>query len=189
MDANRFYGKRKVVARPIPDTSDDSELSSKSDEEDVQAGGDALEQSSSSEDSSSSDDYEVVQPPVGRRGARPAAPIPPVWRYRAPPDVSSTEPIFTGPDYDSDSVKRPVEYFNEQFGDAIKENIVEQSNLYATHVNPNKPLGLDIATLERFVGILFLMSVTSMSRPGCTGVRECVSRRSRMSCHSLAGRR
>ena len=78
--------------------------------------------------------------------------------------MSSTEPTFTGPVYDSDGVKRPVEYFNEQFDDAIKDNIVEQSNLYATHVNPNKPLGLDIATLERFVGILFLMSVMRMSQ-------------------------
>ena len=105
-----------------------------------------------------------MQPPAGRRGARPAAPRPPVWRDRAPADVSSTEPTFTGPEYASDGVKRPVEYFNEQFDDAIKENIVEQSNLYAAQVNPNKPLGLDIATLERFIGILFLMSVTRMSR-------------------------
>ena len=105
-----------------------------------------------------------MQPPVGRRGARPAAPRPPVWRDRAPADVSSTESTFTGPEYASDGVKRPVEYFNERFDDVIKENIVEQSNLYATQVNPNKPLGLDIDTLERFIGILFLMSVTRMSR-------------------------
>ena len=57
-----------------------------------------------------------------------------------PAAVTSTEPIFTGPEYDSDGVKRPVEYFNEQFDDAIKENIVEQSNLYATQVNPNTNL-------------------------------------------------
>ncbi len=50
MNANRFYGKKKVVARPIPDTSDDSELSSESDEEGAQGVGDALEQPSSSED-------------------------------------------------------------------------------------------------------------------------------------------
>ena len=47
-----------------------------------------------------------------------------------PADVTSTEPIFTGPEYDSYGMKRPVEYFNEQFHDAIKENIVDQSNLY-----------------------------------------------------------
>ena len=161
MDENRFYGKRKVVARPIPDKSDDSELSSVSDEEGAQEGGDALEQSSSSEDSSI-DDEEVVLLPGGCSGARP--PRPRVWRDRAPAAATSTEPTFTWPEYDSDGVKRPVEYFNELFHDAIKDNIVEQSNLYATQVNPNKLLGLDIATLERFVGIRFPMSVTRMSR-------------------------
>ena len=58
----------------------------------------------------------------------------------APADVTSTEPTFTGPEYDSDGVKRPVEYFNDLFHDAIKVNIVEQSNLYATEVNPNTKL-------------------------------------------------
>ena len=49
----------------------------------------------------------------------------------APADVTSTEATFTGPEYDSDGVKRH-EYFNEQLYDAIKENIVDQSNLYVT---------------------------------------------------------
>ena len=51
--------------------------------------GDASGQPTSSE-YSSGDDEEVAQPSAGRRGpSRPAAPIPPVWRKRAPADVTS----------------------------------------------------------------------------------------------------
>ena len=116
-------------------------------------------QTSSDDDSSSDED---VQPPA-QRGAR-AAPRRPVWRTRTAADVSSAEPAFLGPVYVSRGVRRPVEYFSSQFDDDMKANIVDQSNLYATQVNANKPLGLDISALEKFVGILFLMSVVRMSR-------------------------
>ena len=62
-----------------------------------------------------------------------------------------------------DDVKRPIQYFNDQFDNDMK-NIVEQSNLYATQVNPNKPLGHDTATLETFIHIIFLMSIVMMPR-------------------------
>ena len=58
-------------------------------------------------------------------------------------------------------MKRPIEYVDDH---DMKKNIVEQSNLYATQVNPNKLLGLDIATLEKFIGIIFLMSIVRMPR-------------------------
>ena len=70
----------------------------------------------------------------------------------APAVTTSTKPNFTGPQKENGGVRRPVDYINEQLDDAIKQNIVEQYNVYATQVNPNNPLGLNNSTLEKFVG-------------------------------------
>ena len=87
MNTTRFYGRSQVVAGPIPDTSDDSELSSESDDEVTQE--DAVPVQTSSDDDSSSD--EDVQPaaqrgpraaPVGLSGA-PA--LQPTCRQQSPP--------------------------------------------------------------------------------------------------------
>ena len=82
MNTTRFYGRSQIVARPIPDTSDDSELSSESDDEVTQE--DAVPVQTSSEDDSSSD--EDVQLPA-QRGPH-APPRRPVWRTRTAADMS-----------------------------------------------------------------------------------------------------
>ena len=53
----------------------------------------------------------------------------------APAVTTSTKPNFTGPQKENGGVRRPVDYINEQLDDAIKQNIVEQYNVYATQVN------------------------------------------------------
>ena len=115
--------------------------------------------SDSIDDLSNEEEEEERQPPVGRVGQGKF-----VWKTRQPNYVSSTKPALEGEIFTGVDVKRPIEYVDDQFDNDMKKNIVEQSNLYATQVNPNKPLGLDIATLEKFIGIIFLMSIVRMPR-------------------------
>ncbi|KAI0214987.1 hypothetical protein LSAT2_032998, partial [Lamellibrachia satsuma] len=128
MDTGQFYGRAKCIARLIPETSDDSELSSEG-ESDVEvvpttsAVSDSIDDLSNEEE----EEEEEPQPPVGRVGQRKF-----VWKTRQPNDVSSTEPAFEGEIFTGGDVKRPIEYFNDQFDNDMKKNIVEQSNLYAT---------------------------------------------------------
>ena len=61
-------------------------------------------------------------------------------------------------------MKLPIEYFRAIFDQALFDQIVSQSNLYAIQNNPSKPLGLTGAELEQFVGILFMMSIVRMPR-------------------------
>ena len=62
-----------------------------------------------------------------------------------------------------ESVKRPIEYFREFLSDAILENIVMQSNLYAVQKDPSKPLELTKNKLECILRTLFAMSLVKIS--------------------------
>ena len=64
----------------------------------------------------------------------------------------------------SDNIRSPISYFRDFFDSEILEHIVEQSNLYAIQRNPNRPLNIDKNELEQFLGTLFLMSLTKISR-------------------------
>ena len=68
-----------MIARPIHDTSDDSELSSESDEEVVD---DASVQETSCDDSSDDEDNVLLAQTSGSRK--------PIWRTYTPDSVSST---------------------------------------------------------------------------------------------------
>ncbi|XP_051948260.1 piggyBac transposable element-derived protein 2-like [Xyrauchen texanus] len=55
-------------------------------------------------------------------------------------------------------VKAPIDYFRNLIEDAI-ENIVTQSNLYASQCDINKPLNITFKEIERFIGIAQYMAV------------------------------
>ena len=72
-------------------------------------------------------------------------------------------PIFVGQTHNGDEEpKAPIVYFREIIDDGILNMIVEQSNLYSTQQNVNKPLHLTKEELEQFLGITFTMSIVKM---------------------------
>ena len=150
MNAAMFYGRKKTPARPIPDDSDDSELSSESESE---VG--ATVQSPELSDSGSDED----DMPLADRFASST------WKKKPLAAVKEKCVPFSGSVFTvEDDVKLPIEYFRAIFDQALFDQIVSQSNLYAIQNNPSKPLGLTGAELEQFVGILFMMSIVRMPR-------------------------
>uniref|UniRef100_A0A0K0EC23 DDE_Tnp_1_7 domain-containing protein n=1 Tax=Strongyloides stercoralis TaxID=6248 RepID=A0A0K0EC23_STRER len=58
----------------------------------------------------------------------------------------------------------PLFYFKQMISENLLNNIVDQSNLYAIQKNVNKPLGLTLSELEKFIGITMLMSIYKLPR-------------------------
>ena len=157
-----FYGRKKTQARPILDESEDRELSSESDTE-----VDAAASVQSPELSNSSSDENDV-PLATRLSSRSSKPT---WKKKPLSAVKEKSVPFSGEAFMvEDDIKAPIKYFRSLFDESLFDIIVEQSNLYSTQNNPNRPLGLTSAELEQSVGILFVMSIVSMPRHACTGV-------------------
>lgn len=61
------------------------------------------------------------------------------------------------------TIRSPMEYFKSFITDDLINNIVEQSNQYALHKNPNKPLKLSSEEFEQWLAIAMKMSLTKIS--------------------------
>jgi hypothetical protein len=56
-------------------------------------------------------------------------------------------------------LETPKDFFNYFFDDCILSIIIEETELYSTHVVPSKPITLSKTELQRFLRILIMMSV------------------------------
>ncbi|CAF1530389.1 unnamed protein product [Rotaria sp. Silwood1] len=82
-------------------------------------------------------------------------------------DNSSSEAIpaadFTGtlPPPPIHEELEPIDYFYSMFGKESITLMTNQSNLYSTQMNPNKPLCVSENEMKRFIGILLMTGVYS----------------------------
>ena len=58
-----------------------------------------------------------------------------------------------------DVVYEPIEFVNRFLDDELLGSIVEETNLYSTQKNPNKPLNVTTQEIRNFIGIVYMMSV------------------------------
>jgi len=56
-------------------------------------------------------------------------------------------------------LKTPIQFFRKLFPVTLEQHIVEQTNLYAVQIRPEKPLKLTVPELEKFLGITMWMSL------------------------------
>ena len=178
MNPTSFYSNQKncVPARPIldPEWSEDSDLSSESDESiyiseierDYEDNSESTE-SNFQPDFPESNNEPLVQPnpyPQPKTGASKKTKKQALqWKAANPDDVILKDIPFTGnPPLGSLSLQEPVEYFRDVISDKVIMHIVEESNRYAAQVDIDKHLNLTSDKLEQFIGILFLMSVVRM---------------------------
>ena len=171
MNPSSFYSKKTVdaSARPIlnPELSEDSDLSSESDESiyfsDCEY--DLPESEESPHDFSESDDEQPVNQPAQpqKRPSKKTRQQPLKWKRANNIDVTLKGIPFTGnPPLQVLPLQEPIDYFRDIINDELIARIVEASNTYAAQVDIDKPLNLTSDELEQFIGILFLMSVVKM---------------------------
>ena len=63
---------------------------------------------------------------------------------------------------EKDSLKLHIEYFHDFISEQLLKTFVEQSNLYSTQKNPNKPLNIDISELEQWLGLCIYFSISKL---------------------------
>ena len=170
MDVNFFYSKRKVFvpARsiPNPEVSEESDLSSDSDEFDIVLESDLVSETEEELDVLESDS-EAEQPDTLPPTASKPAKKPKIdhFRWRTVPieNTDLQEFPFTGnPPLGQLPIQEPIDYFRDIIGDELIAHIVSESNIYASQIDINKPLNLTVEELEQFIGILFVMSIVKM---------------------------
>ena len=174
MDAKSFYSKKKffVPARPLPnpEVSEDSDLSSDSDESeylldsdiesDTEEETDVLESDSEVEQDVTSPSTSAMPAPTPARKAKNA---PLRWRTVPSEKVEVKELSFCGnPPLRKLKIQEPIDYFRDIFGDELIVHIVSESNYYALQIDVNKPLNLTCEELEQFIGILFVMFIVKI---------------------------
>ena len=86
----------------------------------------------------------------------------PIWRVIHGSSTSRSRPQWLGIMPQVDSIQTPTQYFRHFFDSYIMNHIVMQSNLYAVQIDPEKPLQLTVVELERFLGVVFFMSIISL---------------------------
>ena len=174
MDAKSFYSKEKVFvpARPLPnpEVSEDSDLSSDSDESeylldsdiesDTEEETDVLESDSEVEQDVTSPSNSAMPAPTPARKAKNA---PLRWRTVPSEKVEVKELSFCGnPPLRKLTIQEPIHYFRDIFGNELIVHIVSESNYYALQIDVNKPLNLTCEELEQFIGILFVMFIVKI---------------------------
>ena len=156
-------------ARPIlnPELSEDSDLSSESDESiyfsDCEY--DLPESEESPHDFSESDDEQPVnQPAQPQNGpSKKTRQQPLKWKRANNIDVTLKDIPFTGnPPLQVLPLQEPIDYFRDIINDELIAHIREESNTYAAQVDIDKPLNMMSDELEQFIGILILMPVVKM---------------------------
>ena len=77
-------------------------------------------------------------------------------------DVESLEKDFIS--QGDGRVRSILEYFEDLFDDNMKDLLVEELNRYAVQNDPTKPLKLTVSELEKFIVMLFIMSIVKIPR-------------------------
>ena len=152
-----------------PELSEDSDLSSESDESiylsDSEVDLSESEESPPDSDFSESDDEPAVkQPAQPQQGpSKKTRQQPLKWKIAKNSDVILKDIPFTGnPPLQVLPLQEPIDYFRDIISDEVIARIVEESNTYAAQVDIDKPLNLTSDKLEQFIGILLLLSVVKM---------------------------
>ncbi|XP_066970073.1 piggyBac transposable element-derived protein 3-like [Macrobrachium rosenbergii] len=153
-----FYGHGYEAG--IPDESEDENLESENDDDEYEP-----EKYSEISEDETEDDEETEEedyPRTCTKGKKISRK--PVWKTKKS-DVDSLEKDFTGQVYAGDgSVRSPIEYFEELLDNTMKKLLVEESNKYAMQNDPNKPLNLTMDEFEKFIGMLYIMSIVKIPR-------------------------
>lgn len=86
------------------------------------------------------------------------------WKNKAL-NLSSEQINFRGITNLSDNILKldtPFQVFQYLFPDEIVDYIRDQSNIYSTEKNLNKPLNATSIEIRQFIGILYYMSIVEM---------------------------
>ncbi|XP_059160673.1 piggyBac transposable element-derived protein 3-like [Physella acuta] len=157
MDPKKFYGSKAKVCciRDIPAESDDSEISTDEEEEEL-----LQEVSDESSVSEQEDEDEVRQAiePGPSAGSRKI-----VWRQKTT-DTSTPELLFLGAQRECPAPREPLSYYQDLMSTDIMESIVLESNRYSIQKDIHRPLNLVLAELLQFIGIIFYMSIVKIPR-------------------------
>ena len=141
----------------LPSDSEDENLSDSDDEYMPSKPG-----SDSSTSSDSDDDSEDDQP-LSNFLAKGTPKY--QWNKVREGEVSVSLAPFTSQNLDDEpEIGRPIHYFQLFFSDELLDQIVEQSNLYACQVDPNRLLNLARSELKVFLGTVVYMSIFGLPR-------------------------
>ena len=170
MDAKSFYSKRKVFAParsiPNPEVSEESDLSSDSDESDFVLEYDLVSETEGELDVLESDsqaEQPITSPPTAPKPAKKPNNDPLRWRTAPIESIDLKELPFTkNPPLGQLPIQEPMDYFRDIISDELIAHIVSRSNIYASQIDINKPLNLTVEELEQLIGILFVMSIVKM---------------------------
>ena len=83
----------------------------------------------------------------------------PSWRY------CTQFPNFEKDYTPNGTLREPIEYFKDFFTDEVWTLFVNQSNLYSTQKNVNKPLDMNKAEMEQWLDLCIYFSVSKL--PSC----------------------
>ncbi|KAG5890991.1 hypothetical protein JTB14_017597 [Gonioctena quinquepunctata] len=88
-----------------------------------------------------------------------------IWTKVRGDQDNPLNPQFTSQDIEEGpEMGRPIHYFEKFFSNQLLDLIVEQSNLYACQVAPNKPLNLKRSELRIIIGTIIYMSIFGLPR-------------------------
>ncbi|XP_066970861.1 heterogeneous nuclear ribonucleoprotein U-like isoform X7 [Macrobrachium rosenbergii] len=161
MNPSSFYGHGYEAG--IPDESEDENLESENDDDEYEPEKDSEIQISEDETEDDEGTEEEDYPSTCTKGKKISRK--PVWKTKKSEHVDSLEKDFIGQVYAGDgSVRSPIEYFEELLDSSMKKLLVEESNKYAIQNDPNKPLNLTMDELEKFIGMLYIMSIVKIPR-------------------------
>ena len=155
MDAKSFYSKRKVFAParsiPNPEVSEESDLSSDSDESDFVLEYDLVSETEGELDVLESDsqaEQPITSPPTAPKPAKKPNNDPLRWRTAPIESIDLKELPFTkNPPLGQLPIQEPMDYFRDIISDELIAHIVSRSNIYASQIDINKPLNLTIEEL------------------------------------------
>ncbi|CAF87416.1 unnamed protein product, partial [Tetraodon nigroviridis] len=86
------------------------------------------------------------------------------WKPVEQQNSAKEVPVWQDALPDSETIRRPIQYFQDFFEGKLLDKIVEQSNLYYTQQSPNGALRLDRTELEQFLGTVVYMSIFHLPR-------------------------
>lgn len=85
------------------------------------------------------------------------------WQQIQAREEEPTIPIYDVRNDCPEGLPLPIELFRRFFSNDILDLIVDQSNVYATQTDVNKPLDLDRDELEKWLGLCMYMSISKIS--------------------------
>ena len=83
----------------------------------------------------------ITSPPTAPKPAKKPKNNPLRWRTIPIENIDLKELPFTGnPPLGQLPIQEPIDYFGDIIGDELMAHIVSESNIYASHIDINKPL-------------------------------------------------